>query len=158
MLESFNEYYNNERDFFFATCWRDNKVVTLLSTFVEIDPISKVKRFSKTENKFIEIDCPNIVSVYNKHMGGVDLLDSLLGRQKIKIRSCKWYLRIFYHLLDVTVVNSWLLHKPIIAQKNKIRGNIEKPMTLAAFKEDLAKSLCKVGQLTSTKGRPSNII
>jgi len=142
----------------FATCWRDNKVVTLLSTFVEIDPISKVKRFSKTENKSIEIDCPNIVSVYNKHMGGVDLLDSLLGRQKIKIRSRKWYLRIFYHLLDVTVVNSWLLHKRIIAQKNKIRGNIEKPMTLAAFKEDLAISLCKVGQLTSTRGRPSNII
>jgi len=45
----------------------------------EIDPMSKVKRFSKTENKFIEIDCPHIVSVYNKHMEGVDLLDSLLG-------------------------------------------------------------------------------
>jgi len=56
----------------FATCWRDNKVVTLLSTFVEIDPMSKVKRFSKTDNKSIEIDCPNIVNVYNKHMGGVD--------------------------------------------------------------------------------------
>ncbi|XP_060845894.1 piggyBac transposable element-derived protein 3-like [Rhopalosiphum padi] len=95
----------------FATCWRDNKVVTLLSTFVEIDPMSKVKRFSKTENKTIEIDCQHIVSVYNKHMGGVDLLDNLLGRQKIKIRSRKWYLRIFYHLLDVTVVNSSLLHK-----------------------------------------------
>ncbi|VVC34560.1 Hypothetical protein CINCED_3A011390 [Cinara cedri] len=31
-------------------------------------------------------------------------------------------------------------------------------MTLAAFKEDLAISLCKVGQSTSTRGRPSNII
>lgn len=142
----------------FATCWRDNKVVTLLSTFVEIDPMSKVKRFSKTENKSIEIDCPNIVNVYNKHMGGVDLLDSLLGRQKIKIRSRKWYLRIFYHLLDVTVVNSWLLHKRIIAQKNKTRDNVEKPMTLSAFKEDLAISLCKVGQSINTRGRPSNTI
>jgi hypothetical protein len=109
----------------FATCWRDNKVVTLLSTFVEIDPMSKVKRFSKTENKSIEIDCLHIVSVYNKHMGGVDLLDSLLGRQKIKIRSRKWYLRIFYHLLDVTVVNSWLLHKRIIAQKIKLGATLK---------------------------------
>ncbi|XP_050059866.1 piggyBac transposable element-derived protein 2-like [Aphis gossypii] len=91
-------------------------------------------------------------------MGGVDLLDSLLGRQKIKIRSRKWYLRIFYHLLDVTVVNSWLLHKRIIAQKNKTRDNVEKPMTLSAFREDLAISLCKVGQSTNTRGRPSNTI
>jgi len=52
----------------FATCWHDNKMVTLLSTFVEIDAMSKVKRYSKTENQSIETDCPHIVSVYNKHM------------------------------------------------------------------------------------------
>jgi len=73
------------------------------------------RRDSAKWAQIIEIDCPLIVNVYNKHMGGIDLLDSLLGQQKIKIRSRKWYLRIFYHLLDVTVVNSWLLHKRIIA-------------------------------------------
>jgi len=139
----------------FAACWRDNKIVNLLSTFADIDPITSVKRFSKTEKKQIEIECPNIVNVYNKHMGGVDLLDSLLGRQKIKIRSRKWYLRIFYHLLDVTVVNSLILHKRIIAQKN---FNEEKPMTLVEFKKDIAVSLCQVGQFSLKKGRPSNEI
>jgi len=97
--------------------WRDNKIVTLLSTFVSTDPVEKVIRFSKTEKKKVELTCPNIVKVYNKHMGGVDLLDSLLGRYKIKMRTKKWYMRLFYHLLDVTIVNSWILHKRIIAQK-----------------------------------------
>lgn len=67
-------------------------------------------------------------------------------------------MRIFYHLFDVTVVNSSILHKLIIAQNNGIRVNIEKPITSFAFKEDLAVSLCKVCQLTSkgtvSKERP----
>jgi len=39
------------------------KVVTLLSAFVEIYPLFKVKRFSKKENKSIEINCTDIMSV-----------------------------------------------------------------------------------------------
>lgn len=90
-----------------AVSWNDNKVVTLLSTFVGVDPITVISRFSKKEKKMTYIDCPSVIKVYNKHMGGVDLLDSLLGRHKIKMRSRKWYMRLFYHLLDMTVVNSW---------------------------------------------------
>lgn len=89
--------------------------------------------------------------MYNKHMGGVDLLDGLLGRYKIKMRSRKWYIRLFNHLLDVTIVNSWLLHRRI----NKQKGNT-KTMTLVDFRTDLALSLCKNGQkITPKLGRPS---
>lgn len=54
------------------------------------------------------------------------------------------------------VVNVWLLNTRIIAQTSKILGDVEKAMTLAAFKEDLSISLCKVGQSISTKEMPSN--
>lgn len=53
------------------------------------NPVEKVIRFSKTEKKKVEFTCPNIVKVYNKHMGVVDLLDSLQGRYKIKMRTKK---------------------------------------------------------------------
>lgn len=46
-------------------------------------------------------------------------------------------MKIFYYLLDVTVVHSWIINKQIIAQNNEIIVNVEKPMTLSAFKKDL---------------------
>ena len=57
--------------------WYDNKIVTLLSNFVGSEPVTEVKRFSKAMKETVK--CPNLVQEYNRHMGGVDLLDSLLG-------------------------------------------------------------------------------
>jgi len=137
-----------------AVVWKDTKVVNLLSTFVGADPVMKVKRFDKKLKKHVEVDCPAIIKTYNKHMGGVDLLDGLLGRHKIKTRSRKWYIRLFYHMLDVTIVNSWLLHRRIQEGKGE-----NKTLTLVQFRKELAISLCKVGQVTTPKrGRPSKEI
>lgn len=89
-----------------------------------------------------------MVKQYNRHMGGVDLLDSLIGRYRIKMWSRKWYMRLFYHLLDITVINAWLLMR---------RYNKDKPvMKLADFRIELANTLCTIGTPRSTKrGRPS---
>lgn len=57
------------------------------------------------------IPCPAAVKEYNRFMGGVDLLDSFIGRHKILLKSKKWYIRIFYYLLDVTVCNAWTLYR-----------------------------------------------
>jgi hypothetical protein len=75
--------------------WMDNKPVTLMSTFVSQDPLEEVQRFDRKKRKVISVKCPQIVKLYNKHMGGADLLDSNTGRLKIKIKSRKWYFRIF---------------------------------------------------------------
>ncbi|XP_023026106.2 piggyBac transposable element-derived protein 3 [Leptinotarsa decemlineata] len=55
--------------------WKDNKYVTLISSFAGKNPVSKVKRFDRKKKEKIEVDCPYIISEYNRHMGGVDLLD-----------------------------------------------------------------------------------
>jgi len=47
--------------------------------------------------------------IYNKFMGGVDLMDSLIAFYRLNIRYKKWYHRIFFHFLDNAVVISWLL-------------------------------------------------
>ncbi|KAL4101148.1 hypothetical protein QTP88_021176 [Uroleucon formosanum] len=135
-----------------AVTWKDTKIVSLLSTFAAVDPVVKVSRYDRKQKKRVEVDCPNIIKVYNRHMGGVDLLDGLLGRHKIKMRSRKWYMRVFHHLLDVTIVNSWLLHKRI--QKQKEDKNV---MSLVHFREELGLSLCKIGtSITPERGRPTN--
>lgn len=89
--------------------------------------------------------CPRIVEDYNTHMGGVDLLDAHLARYKVTIRSRKWYMKIFYHCLDMVCVNSWLIWKKADDNNNK--------HSLADFKEMLAISLCVYGTHTPTRGR-----
>ncbi|XP_052756520.1 piggyBac transposable element-derived protein 4-like [Galleria mellonella] len=126
---------------FSATAWKDNKVVTLLSTYVGAEPVGKVSRYDKKAKQKIEIPCPKIVQEYNMHMGGVDLMDSFLGRYRIRIKSRKWYLRLFYHLLDLTTINSWVLMK-----KNLIAKGVSKKQlpNLGEFRNCLADALCNI--------------
>ena len=95
--------------FLSVVSWYDNKIVTLLSNFVGSQPPTEVKRFSKAVKENISVTCPKLVEQYNHHMGGVDLLDSVLGYYRNKIRSRKWHHRIFFHFLDMTAVNGWIL-------------------------------------------------
>lgn len=83
---------------------------------------------------------------------GVDLLDSFMGRYKIYMKSRKWYLRIFYHLLDLTLVNSWLLYKRVHSKKEP--GC--KLLNQAQFRAEVAYNLCNISSATTKRGRPSN--
>ncbi|CAI6373876.1 unnamed protein product [Macrosiphum euphorbiae] len=125
--------------------WKDNKIVNVTSTFIGALEPTKVRRYDKKQKKNVDVERPKIIEVYNKHMGGVDLMDSLIGRYRIIMRSKKWYIKIFYHLLDMTVVNSWLMYK-------KITGNT---MPLAKFREHLSVTLMQSGIAKRGKGRPS---
>lgn len=95
----------------------------------------------------------NCVRVQYAYMGGVDLMDSFLGRYRIRIKSRKWYLRLFYHLLDLTTINSWVLMK-----KNLIAKGVSKKQlpNLGEFRNCLADTLCNIGMSGGNKrGRPS---
>ncbi|XP_060873895.1 uncharacterized protein LOC132947633 [Metopolophium dirhodum] len=86
-------------------------------------------------------------------MGGVDLLDSLIGRHKITMRTKKWYMWLFYHMLDMTIITAWLLYKRV----QKENGN-NAPMKLKAFRIDSATCLTKVGQFQTPKRGRSTFI
>ncbi|XP_065645471.1 piggyBac transposable element-derived protein 3-like [Hydra vulgaris] len=127
--------------------WFDNKMVTLLSNFVGSQPTTEVKRFSKSERKKILVTCPNVVQIYNKHMGDVDLLDSLLGYYRNKIRSKKWYHRIFFHLIDMTIVNAWILWNKKSAKVPLVKFKLIVADLLSSKAKDWIKK----------RGRPSEI-
>lgn len=138
-----------------AVMWLDNKPVTLASSFVGEHPKEKVKRFCKKSKRYIDVNCPNVIRHYNRHMGGVDLLDSLIGKHKIKMRTRKWYMRLFYHLLDVMLINSWLLYKRN-EQQRQTNSCFKK---LREFRLEVAKALCLSGpSLMRKRGRPSSFV
>lgn len=85
--------------------------------------MTKEQRYDKAKKQKIEITCPHIVQEYNKHMGGVDLMDSFLGRNHMTVRSKKWYLRIFFHLFDLAVINSWIVYRKNAQERNEPMKN-----------------------------------
>ncbi len=134
-----------------SVSWRDTKIVNLVSNFVGTNPMQTVERFDKKSKKKITVDCPSIVKQYNSYMGGVDFLDSMIGRNKIKIRSKKWYMRIYFHLLDLTSTNAWILYRRV----NFHRG-VEKKrlMTFGDFRLKLGQTLCQKDHIHQRAGRP----
>lgn len=52
----------------------------------------------------------------------------------------KWYIRLFYHLLDLTVINSWVLYKQVCYKKKIAAKDI---LNLVEFRIELADVLCK---------------
>lgn len=132
-----------------SVVWKDNKIVTLLSSYCGILPKNSIKRFDKKTKRILDVNCPAIIKDYNRHMGGVDLLDSLIGRYKIRMRTKKWYMRIWYHLIDVTVVNAWLLYRRV-----EVLNDRKPTMSLFDFRLNVSYSLTKVGTTTPKRGRP----
>ncbi|XP_039278703.1 piggyBac transposable element-derived protein 4-like [Nilaparvata lugens] len=53
-----------------AVGWKDNKTVSLASSFVGKGPVSKVRRFDRKNHVSVDIERQVIVKVYNRHMGG----------------------------------------------------------------------------------------
>lgn len=117
--------------------WNDNKPVTLISSFVGSEPVQKIKRYCKEQKQKIEVDCPQIVREYNKHMGGVDLADMLISLYKVPFKTRRWYIGIFSQLLDICINNAWLLHK-----RNCYR-NQRKSKSLKVFRYEIFLSLTK---------------
>ncbi|KAJ0172494.1 hypothetical protein K1T71_011633 [Dendrolimus kikuchii] len=89
--------------------WNDNKVVTLVSTYVGTEPVEKIKRY-----------CKEARQKYNKHMGGVDLADMLLSLYRTPFKTRRWYIGIFAQLLNICINNAWLSYRNRISAYSSI--------------------------------------
>ncbi|CAH1995998.1 unnamed protein product [Acanthoscelides obtectus] len=131
--------------------WYDNKIVTTVSTYIGSRPISEVQRFCRKERKHTVTPRPKSIEIYNNYMGGVDLLDSMLGYHRILIRSKKFYLRIFFHFLDMLYCNSWILCRRALTENNS-----DDYLPLAEFKLGLAEILTRSHVTSKKRGRPNS--
>lgn len=132
-----------------VTKWHDNKVVHIISNYKGPLPVENVKRWSVAEKKKVDVPRPASIGEYNSYMGGIDLHDMLMELYRVNIRVRRYYLRIVYHLLDMCVVNSWLLYRRHCKQLN------DKIMSLLKFKLEISHALLQCGKVqTPKRGRP----
>ena len=136
-------------DRFVVVKWYDNKAVTLLSSFAGVEPLDEVRRWDKSTKKHVQIPRSLIVQEYNKFMGGIDLHDMLSSLYKYHFKSRRWYIYIFWHLITVAVINSWLRYR------KDCKVLHEKHMPMRRFQGDLAADLLLAGKGKSKRGRPS---
>jgi hypothetical protein len=86
---------------------------------------------------------------YTTHMRGVDVADQLWGSYSTQNRLYKWWHRIFFFLLDMTVVNMFIIY--VAACKTSF-AHSRKPMTYLQFRTELCEALLRKweGRGTST--------
>lgn len=94
-----------------VTRWMDNSVVDVVSSYAGKEPTVTCRRFSRKTKSYIDIPLPHSVAFCNKHMEGVDLMDSLVALYRNDLRNRRWYLRIFYPFLNIVICNGWIIWK-----------------------------------------------
>ncbi|KAJ8349356.1 hypothetical protein SKAU_G00244860 [Synaphobranchus kaupii] len=118
--------------------WMDTREVKMCSTLhMAFQGDTTVRNVRNTDGTWTScrVSIPVSVREYNKFMGGVDLSDALLKYYSIRRKTMKWYKALLFHFIDVAVVNGFLLHKDLAAQKQR------RPLTHKRFRELLVEQL-----------------
>eukprot|EP00731_Ephydatia_muelleri_P013715 Em0007g1025a len=90
--------------------WKDKRVVSLLTTIHDESMVTKSRRMKGAPNGIQVIDKPYGIDEYNKYMGGVDKAGQLVQYYGYNNFSKKWWKRVFFHMLDVTLVNAYIVY------------------------------------------------
>lgn len=105
--------------------WKDVKLVTTVSTYHNAD-MRPGRRAGQ------DILKPLVVHDYNKYMGGVDLKDQKLSMYLMeRKRGIKWYMKVFKRLMNVSILNTYIIH----------RENSTNPLSHRQFRYKLAEQL-----------------
>ena len=116
--------------------WKDTRSVCMISNKTSAEETKRVLRKQKGSAQKVSVDVPKMVVDYNQNMGGVDKSDQMKATYAIDHRSrSKFYLRIFFDLLDTSVVNSYIIYQKILELRH------EKPMKHIEFRQQLVRGL-----------------
>nr|CAH7726170.1 unnamed protein product [Callosobruchus chinensis] len=109
--------------------WKDKKDVIMISS-IHDNKIVEIEKRGKIIKK------PEVVLSYNKDMGGVDLSDNFLHFYSLdRTHLKKYYKKIFFHLLNITILNTYILYKQSGGKKTRLNFTIE-------LAEELIKKIC----------------
>ena len=90
-----------------ALAWCDKRSVYMISTIHAANMVST----GAVDHKERLIEKPEPIYYYVKLMGGVDLGDQLMSYYSFLRRSVKWWRKLFVHLLNMILLNSFILQK-----------------------------------------------
>ena len=86
---------------------KDTKEVCILTTIHD----ERMQNVRNRRNPAHPRQKPKCIVDYNQYMGGVDRTDQLLEPFKVARKSMKWYKKLAMHLIQLSLLNSFLLYK-----------------------------------------------
>ena len=128
----------------------DRKHITPLSTAYSAQPVLSIKLHWQTKEP---IERPKIIHMYNKYMGGVDCNDQLMKYAEFSHRTCKWWKKVLFRLLNLAMANVYITYSEWVALKEN------KKLSQTNFRTEVIKQMIKSTALDLTRptpGRPSN--
>lgn len=130
-----------------ALQWVDNKVVSLLTTIDNANDKVQVNRKSKTAGVWSTkvVHQPKTVSNYNKYMNAVDRSDQILATNNVLRKCMRWWETLFFHLIDIAVVNSFILFKEHqVKNPDNEALHRTRDYSLSSFREEIVCQLCNL--------------
>ena len=145
---SYDSAFDTNEEILFVR-WSDNKCVCIGTNYDTIEPVHKVKRWQSEIKAKGEISQPNVVKSYSTHMRGVDHHDWLAAKYATSLRGKKWYWPIFTRILDMAVVNAWIIHKFVHEGKDQLN--------LITFRREICVPYLKLGDVSGGLGKKSYV-
>jgi hypothetical protein len=100
-----------------ALKWKDKRDVHMLTTCHTAELIETAKKNRKTGENKVK---PKCVTYYSKNMGAVDRADMLLSSVQSIRKTMKWYKKLFFHFLDMAVLNAHFLQSAVTGKKTPL--------------------------------------
>lgn len=130
-----------------AVRWKDKKGINFLSNYHNPNTMTTVER-RQPDGSLKVVPCPTLVKDYNNQMGCVDKADQLKSTYEINRRSKKWWHRIFFHFVDTTVTNAFIIF-------NKNMEGHGQSLKLKDFRINLSVALCGIPHQQERRSRSS---
>ena len=89
---------------------------------------------SRFPRKIIRRKKPGTILFYNKTKAGVDVIDQMTRKYSVKAASRRWPIHVFYNVIDLALINSWILFKDIC------KSNISRRKFIQRVVEELTGS------------------
>lgn len=89
----------------YVTKWKDQRDVLSISTAHHPELVNVENRYGVEKIK------PQDVAEYNQYMSGVDRLDQMISYYSTPRKTIRWYKKVLFHLIDVTIWNAYYLYK-----------------------------------------------
>ena len=111
-----------------SLCWKDKCPIYMLSTWHndESKTTTRIVRGGRRE----EIEKPLVISDYTENMGAVDKADHYCVSYSFLRKTLRWWRKLFFWMLEVSLINSFILYRLETHQPNLTRLQYRKKIIL----------------------------